>query len=89
LAAASDLTQTQIARVFDALTQLIHRELGKRGPGEVTVAGLFKMRCFRAPATRPRKAIHPFTGLPITIAGKPARAIVRFRPLKKLKGLVQ
>jgi len=89
LAVASDLTQTQIAKVFDALTRLIHRELGERGPGEVRVAGLFKMRCVRAPATRPRKGIHPFTGQPVTIAGKPARVIVRIAALKKLKDLVQ
>jgi nucleoid DNA-binding protein len=89
LAVASDLTQTQIAKFFDALTQLIQRELGKEGPGELTVAGLFKMRCFRKPPERARRGINPFTGQPVTIAGKPARVAVRFRPLKKLNDLVQ
>jgi len=90
LAAASDLTQTQIAKVFDALTRLIQRELGKRGPGQFTVAGLFKMRCFRTPATRAHKGFHPVTKEQvITYPARPARAVVRIRPLKKLKDLVQ
>ena len=47
--------------------------------------GLFKMSVINKPATKARKGINPFTGQEITFKAKPARNIVKVRPLKLLK----
>jgi nucleoid DNA-binding protein len=88
LAKTSGLTVQQITQVFDGLGKLIKRELRKKGPGEITVARLFKVRRVRTRAIPARKGINPFTKDVIVIAGKPARISVRLRALKKLKDLV-
>jgi nucleoid DNA-binding protein len=42
----------------------------------------------RKPATKAREGINPFTKEPITIKAKPARNVVRVRPLRMLKAMV-
>jgi len=39
-------------------------------------------------ATKARKGINPFTGEPTTFKAKPARKVVKIKPLKKLKAAV-
>ena len=41
----------------------------------------------KKPATKARKGINPFTGQETTFAAKPARTVVKIRPLKKLKDM--
>jgi nucleoid DNA-binding protein len=41
----------------------------------------------KKPATKARKGINPFTGEATTFAAKPARTMVKVRPLKKLKDM--
>jgi nucleoid DNA-binding protein len=50
--------------------------------------GLAKFRVIRKPATKARKGVNPFTGEPTTFAAKPARNVVKVKPLKKLKDSV-
>ena len=88
LAGASGLTQEQLEKLFEALGKIIKRQLGKKGPGQLTVAGLFKVVGKRKPAVRARKGINPFTGQLQSFPGRPARTVVKLRPLKKLKDLV-
>ena len=40
------------------------------------------------PATKARKGINPFTGEETTFKAKPARNVVKVRPLKGLKEMV-
>jgi nucleoid DNA-binding protein len=89
IAKATDLSRSQVSQVFDALTNLIKRELGKKGPGLFTVPGLLKLRLVRKPATKARKGINPFTKQETMIKAKPARNVVRARPLKALNDLVK
>jgi nucleoid DNA-binding protein len=89
IAKVTNLSRTQVAQVFDALTGLIKKELGKKGPGLFTVPGLLKLRLVKKPATKQRKGINPFTKQETTIKAKPARNIVRARPLKALNDLVK
>jgi nucleoid DNA-binding protein len=89
LAAATGLTRKQIGAVFDGLTQIIKRELGKKGPGAFTVPGLLKLKLVRKPATKARPGINPFTKEAITIKAKPARNVVKALPLKSLKEMVK
>jgi nucleoid DNA-binding protein len=89
LATTTGLSRKQVAEVFDALTGLIKRELGKKGPGTFTLPGLLKMRLKRKPATKARKGINPFTKQEQMFKAKPARNVVSARPLKTLNELVK
>ena len=89
IAEASDLTKKQVSVVFEALSAEIKKALGKRGgPGQFTVPGLCKITVQRKPATKERKGINPFTGEETVFAAKPARNVVKIRPLKGLKDMV-
>src|SRR6476469_9287640 len=85
----TELDKKSVARVFDALQDLIRKQLTGRGPGEFVVPGLVKLRVVKKPATKERQGINPFTKEPITIPAKPASKKVRATALKALKDLVQ
>src|SRR5262249_18725009 len=89
IAKATNLSRAQVGQVFDALTAIIRKELGKKGPGMFTVPGLLKLRLVKKPATKARKGINPFTKQETMIKAKPARNVVRARPLKALNDLVK
>jgi nucleoid DNA-binding protein len=88
LATEANVSRKEVAAVFDALTKLIKRELGKKGPGIFTVPGLLKLKTVKKPATKARKGINPFTKEEIMIKAKPARTVVKALPLKALKDMV-
>jgi nucleoid DNA-binding protein len=89
LAAKTDLTRKQMSDVFEALTNLIKGQLGKKGPGQFTIPGLIKLRLVKKPPTKARPGINPATKQPIMIAAKPATTVVRARVLKQLKEMVK
>ncbi len=88
VAKTTGLTRAQVGHVFETLSNLIKREL-KKGPGVFTVPGLLKLRLVRKPATKARKGRNPFTGEETMFKPKPARNIVRARPLKSLNDMVK
>ena len=88
LAEMNNLTRKQVASVFDGLTTLIEKDLGKRGTGIFTIPGLTKIKVVRKPATKARKGINPFTGEQMIFEAKPARRVVKAVPLKRLKEMV-
>ena len=81
------LTKKDVNSVFDELTDIMEGHLKKRGAGQFTLPGLFKAVTQKKPATKARKGINPFTGEATTFAAKPARTMVKVRPLKKLKDM--
>lgn len=84
------LKKKDVTNVMSALAELMELHLAnKRGPGEFVVPGLMKCRVVRKPATKARKGINPFTGEETVFQAKPARNVVKIRPLKKLKDMVQ
>lgn len=89
LADATGLTRKQIASVFDELTNLIKRDVGKKGPGVFALPGLLKIKRVTKPATKARQGRNPATGEPMMIKAKPARTVVRAQPLKNLKEMVK
>jgi nucleoid DNA-binding protein len=90
LAAETGLSKKQVMQVFEALSELIKREVTKKGgAGQFTLPGLVKIQLKRKKATGPRKGRNPSTGEEITIPAKPARNIVRARVLKPLQELVK
>jgi len=82
------VARKDIACMFDALSEVMESHLKKGGPGEFTVPGLMKCKVIRKPATKARKGINPFTGEPTTFKAKPARNVIKVRPLKALKEMV-
>lgn len=82
------LTRKQVVSVFDEMSGLIKKDLGRRGPGTFTVPGLLKIKVVRKPATKARKGINPFTKEEMTFKAKPARNVVKALALKALKDMV-
>jgi nucleoid DNA-binding protein len=88
LANDASLSRKQVASVFEGLADLIKRDLGRKGPGLFTVPGLMKITVVRKPATKARMGTNPFTGEQMMFKAKPARNVVKVRPLKNLKNMV-
>jgi nucleoid DNA-binding protein len=82
------LTKKQVSSVFDEMTALIERHIKKGGAGQFNLPGLMKVEVKRKPATKARKGINPFTGEETIFKAKPARNVVKIRPLKKVKDMV-
>ncbi len=88
LADATELTRADVRRVFDALSDLVGKSLGARGPGTFTVPGLCKMVVKVRPARKARKGINPFTGEEMMFKAKPKSKTVRIRPTKAVRDLL-
>ena len=85
IAAATKLSGKQVGDVFDALTAMIKKELGKKGPGEFTIPGLLKLKLTKKKAVPERKGPNPFKpGEMMVFKAKPARNMIKARPLKTL-----
>ena len=88
IADKTGLTKKDINSVFEAMSGQIKKSLGRSGAGAYTVPGLMKLVVQRKPATKARKGINPFTGEETMFKAKPARNVVKIRPLKNLKDMV-
>ena len=88
LAEATGLSKKQVGDVLAGLTDIVRREIGRKGPGVFAIPGLLKITKVHKPATKARKGINPFTKEETTFAAKPARNVVKIRPLKNLKDMV-
>lgn len=88
LAEQTELSKKEVSAVLDALANDIGKALGKRGAGMFSIPGLCKFTVTRKPATKARPGKNPFTGEDIMIKAKPARNVVKIRPLKALKDQV-
>ena len=88
IADATGLTKKDVNSVFEAMAAQIRENLGRSGPGAYTVPGLMKLIVQRKPATEARRGINPFTREETVFKAKPARNVVKIRPLKNLKDMV-
>lgn len=88
LATSTGLTRKEVGSVFEALPELVRREIGKRGTGVLIIPGLMKIQKVQKPATKARKGRNPLTGEEMMFKAKPARNAVKVRPLKALKEMV-
>jgi nucleoid DNA-binding protein len=88
IAETTGLAKKQVSAVLEAMAGQIAKSLGRNGPGSYTVPGLMKLIVVRKPATKARKGINPFTGEETMFKAKPARNIVKIRPMKSLKDMV-
>jgi len=67
------------------LENTIVASLHKKGAGEFTLPGLFKVTSVKVPATKRRFGKNPFTGVDQWFEAKPATVRVKVRALKKVK----
>ncbi|MDO5567216.1 MAG: HU family DNA-binding protein [Planctomycetia bacterium] len=91
LAEATQLGKKDVAKLVDALGELIATSLSSKGAGSFTLPGLVKIEKKRAEAVPARKNVpdpfHP--GQFVDRAAKPAHNKVKVRALKALKDMVK
>lgn len=85
LVAQTELDKKTVQTVLAHLENTIVGAVHKKGAGEFTLPGLFKVSAIQVPATKKRFGKNPFTGEDQWFAAKPAAVKVKVRPLKKLK----
>jgi len=83
------ISRKQVAATFEALSGLVQANLGKKGPGQFVVPGLMKITVIQKPATPARMGINPFTKQEQMFKAKPARKVVKVRPLKALREMAK
>lgn len=85
IADAASLTRKDVGKVFDELTSLIGKSLKKKN-GVFVIPGLLKIYVQTKPATKATERPSPFDpSKMMKIGAKPARQVVKVRPLKSLK----
>ena len=77
-----------VAAVFHVMGSLIKADLAKGGSGVFKVPGLMRITVKRKPATKAHMGINPFTKEQVMFKAKPARNVVRIRPMKSLSQMV-
>ena len=82
------ISKKEVAAVFETMGTMIAADLKKGNAGTFNVPGLMKVVVQRKPATKARKGINPFTKEPTVFKAKPARNVIKVRPLKALKDMV-
>lgn len=85
LAESAGLDKKTAANVLEVMLDLVKKQLGDGGPGEVTIPGLIKLKAKSTPATQDREGINPFTKEKTIIKGKPASRKIRASVVKPLK----
>ena len=90
LAEQTDLSKKDVGRVLDGLSDIIHAHVKKRSAGMFTLPGLLKIKVVATPARKAKKNVpNPFKpGEMMEVSAKPARNVVKIRPLKNLKDMV-
>jgi nucleoid DNA-binding protein len=82
------MSRKELVNVFENLEALMRNDLTK-GPGVFQLPGLLKVILVKKKAVPARKGTNPFTGEEMMFKAKPARNVVRARPLKGLKDMVK
>jgi nucleoid DNA-binding protein len=88
ISGTTGVAKRDVGKVIEELSSVIDRHIGKKGPGSFTLPGLFKIKTIKKPATKARKGINPFTKEEVMFKAKPARTVIKIRPLKKMKDMV-
>jgi len=81
-----DLSRKNVKAIIESLAAIGYKELNKSGA--FVLPGFAKFVVIKKPATKERTGINPFTKEPMVFKAKPARKIVRARPVKAVKSAV-
>ena len=86
----TEASKADVKKFYDALTEVILKNLGKKGPGALTLPGLFKLSTVRKPAVKGgQPVLNRFTGQMTVTKDKPASVKVKARSLKQLNGSIK
>lgn len=80
------LTRKDVKGILEAVATIGYTELKKNGV--FVVPGLVRMVVVKKPATKARKGINPFTKEEVMFKAKPARKVIKGRPVKAAKDAV-
>ena len=86
IATENEIAKKDVKGVLETLASIGYKELKKSGV--FLLPGFAKFVVIKKPATKARKGTNPFTGEPTVFKAKPARNVVKVRPMKALKDLV-
>jgi hypothetical protein len=86
LSEVTGLPKKEVSLFMNSLEPMISFHL--KNLQEISVGGLMKIIAVKKPATKAREGINPFTGQPTIFKAKPARKVIKIRPLKKVKEMV-
>ena len=86
ISTSTEMSKRDVKNVMDTLVDVGHKELKKNGI--FLVPGFAKFVVVKKPATKARKGVNPFTKEEMMFKAKPARKIVRARPVKAAKDAV-
>jgi len=89
IAEATGLTKKDVVAVFEAMSEQIAKSVSRRGPGAFTIPGLCKIVVVAKPAQPAKKNVpNPFKpGELMDVPAKPAKRVIKVRPLKALKDM--
>ena len=82
----NDMTRKSVKAVMESLATIGYKELNKSGA--FVVPGFAKFVVIKKPATKERSGINPFTKEPTIFKAKPARKVIKARPVKAAKDAV-
>jgi hypothetical protein len=92
LAMHTGLQRKQVASIFDTLAKVMSVDLTKPTEGKnkvFVVPGMMKVQSIYKPATKATTKPNPFKpGEMMDVKAKPARTVIKIRPLKGLKSMV-
>lgn len=80
------MSRKDVKSVIELLATLGYKELNRSGA--FVLPGFAKFVVIKKPATKERSGINPFTKEPMIFKAKPARKVVRARPVKAVKAAV-
>ena len=83
---ADKLSRKDVKSVLESLAAVGYKELKKTGV--FLLPGFAKFVVIKKPATKERKGINPFTKEPTVFKAKPARKVLKARPVKAAKDAV-
>ena len=81
-----NMARKDVKAVIESLAAIGYKELNKSGA--FLVPGFAKFVVIKKPAAKERSGINPFTKEPTIFKAKPARKIVKARPVKAAKDAV-
>jgi nucleoid DNA-binding protein len=82
----NNISRKDVKIVIESLAAIGYKELKKAGA--FFVPGFAKFVVIKKPATKARPGINPFTKEPTIFKAKPARKLIRARPVKAAKDAV-
>jgi nucleoid DNA-binding protein len=83
IAQLRELAKKDVKGMMEALAEVGYKELKKNGV--FVVPGFAKFVVIKKAATKERRGVNPFNGEEMTFKAKPARKVVRARPVKAAK----